>query len=161
MVAPAITIETDGVKGIKLGLQALAHPKLPFLQDTIEQAARILGGEVRARAIGGIKQTVRAGYVRNKGPQILATVSVTHAGARSAEFGRQHYYRGFKGNNRPGSPRTAGSMKRGQKFVSRGQAEKPFVGVRRGDAAIAAANAKVEELMANAILAEWEKTHGA
>lgn len=153
----ALSIETDGVKGIKLGLQALSHPKLPFLEDTIEQAAHIFSGEIRSRAKGGIKGKVKGGYVRHKGGQILATVTVTHPGARSMEFGRQRYYRKFKGNNRPGSKRKKGSMKAGQAFTSKGQRERVFVGIRRGDAAIAASQARVEELMANAILAEWER----
>lgn len=154
----ALSIDTTGAKGIKLGLQALAHPKLPFLEETIGQAAKIFSGEIRSRARGGIAQKVKGGYARHKGAQLMATVSVSHPGGRSMEFGRIHYYRKFKGNNRPGSPRPKGSMKQGQKFsVARGQRERVFIGIRKGDAAIGAAQPRVEELFANAILAEWER----
>lgn len=153
-----LRIDTTGANGIRLGLKVLAHPKLPFLHDTMEQAARIFGNEIQARAPGGIARKVRAGYVREKSGQILATVSVSHPGGRSREFGRVHYYKGFKGNNRPGSKRAKGAMKRGQVFkATRGQREKVFIGIRRGDAAIGASEARVTELMNNAILAEWER----
>lgn len=156
----AVDIRIEGDRGIKLGLEALAHPKMPFLEDTLRQAAQIFGDEVRKRAPGGIKKTVRAGYVRSKGNMILATVSVSHPGGRPLELGRHVYYRGFHGNNRPGSPRAKGSMKRGRAFQSfPGERAKPYIGIRKGDAAIAASQERVTQLFNEAVLAEWEKTH--
>jgi len=155
--SPQTTIVTKGAEGIKLSLKSLADPRLPFLEETMGEAAKILGGEIRTRAPGGIKAKVKAGYARHKGALLLATASVSHPGARPMELGRTTYYRGFKGNNRPGSPRPKGSMKRGHAFTSRGQRERVYIGIRRGDAAVAAAEPQIEELFSNAILAEWER----
>lgn len=157
---PQTTVVTSGAEGIKLSLKSLADPRLPFLEETMGEAARILAGEIRVRAPGGIKATVRGGYARHKGALLLATASVSHPGGRPMELGRTKYYRGFKGNNRPGSPRAKGSMKAGQEFHAKGQAERTYIGIRRGDAAVAAAEPQVEELFAKAILAEWERKQG-
>ena len=123
-------------------------------------AAKILAVEIRARARGGIKAKVRGGYARHKGNLLLATASVSHPGGRPMEFGRTTYYRGFKGNNRPGSPRAKGSMKRGRAFTTRGQRERVYIGIKRGDAAVGAAEPQIEELFSKAILAEWERKQG-
>lgn len=158
--SPQTTVVTKGAEGIKLSLQSLADPRLPFLEETMGEAAKILAGEIRSRAPGGIKAKVKGGYARHKGALLLATASVSHPGGRPMELGRTTYYRGFKGNNRPGSPRAKGSMKRGQAFTSHGQAERVYIGIRRGDAAVAAAEPQIEELFNNAILAEWERKQG-
>lgn len=154
-------IERHGARELQLKLAAFANPKLPFLESTMRQAADIFTSEIRQRAVGGIKAKAKGGYVRHKGGQILATVTVTHPGARSAEFGRTTYYGGFKGNNRPGSKRARGSMKQGYELPHvRGQAERVFVGIRRGDAAIAASQARVEKLFVDAVMAAWEQKQG-
>lgn len=154
-----VQVRTAGILGVKLGLSALLNPKLPFLEPVMVKSARILADEVRARAKGGIRASVRGGYFRRVGAQLHATVSVSHPGSRSMEFGRQRYYRGMVGNNRPGSKRERGSVKRtGRKFISpRGQASRPFIGIKHGDAAIGASKVRIEELLAAEILAEWER----
>lgn len=159
--SPETTIVTKGAEGIKLSLKAISDPRLPFLEDTMREAAQILAKEIRVRAPGGIKATVKGGYARHKGALLLATASVSHPGGRPMELGRLTYYRGFKGNNRPGSKRARGSMKKGQAFQpSHGQKPHVYIGIRRGDAAVAAADPQIDELFANAILAEWELTKG-
>jgi hypothetical protein len=99
--------------------------------------------------------------VRGKGGQLRAVVTMKHPGARSMEFGRFNYYRGFQGNNRNGAKRGKGSVKgSGHKFQvlkGRGQSPKPFLGVIEGGHAIGAVKDDVEQLLTAAIRAEWNR----
>ncbi len=67
------------------------------------------------------------------------------------------------GNNRPGSKRAKGSMKRQWRFrvpEGEGQRARPYLGVIKGDAAIGAVKDEVEDLLTKAIRDEWDRITG-
>jgi len=67
------------------------------------------------------------------------------------EFGRQYYYRGYKGR----------AVKSGQRFkVAGGQRPQPYVGVINGDHAIGAVKGYARERLTEAINQEWERIGG-
>jgi hypothetical protein len=65
------------------------------------------------------------------------------------------------GNNRPGSKRAKGIMKRQEKFRgSPGQRARPYLGVIKGNAAIGAVTDDVTHLLSQAIRDEWDRITG-
>lgn len=62
------------------------------------------------------------------------------------------------GNNRPGSKRKKGVMKRQFRFrAAAGQKPKPYLGVVKGNAAIGAVQDQVREKLETAIRKEWDR----
>lgn len=144
---------------LKRALKTLGERDAPFLAEAMERAGQIVNEEVARRAPGSMAGKVTFGGVKGVGGNVRALGYVTHPGAKSMEFGRRFYYRGFAGNNRQSSPR--GSMKSGTRFESpRGQKARPFIGIVNGDAAMAAAKPKVVPLILAGISATWDDLGG-
>ena len=145
-------IEVRGAKSLHKALQILQETDAPFLREALETSGNLLRSEAAQRAPAGIAQTVAFVGVKGKGAQLRALIRVKHPGGKSMEFGRQYYYRGYRGRQ----------MKMtGQRFkAAKGQKAKPYLGIIKGDAAIAAARDKVETLILDAFEKEWIRIAG-
>jgi len=152
MAAVKIGIEVKGAKAIGRALKVLGETDAPFLKKALEESGELLEGATRSRAPGSMAQKVAFTRVTGKGATMRATVVVRHGGAKSMEFGRLYYYRGYTGR----------SMKAtGQRFrSSKGQKAKPFVGVMKGDQAMGAVKPQVKAKIEAAITKEWERIAG-
>lgn len=150
--AVKIGIEVKGAKAIGRAFKLLGETDPPFLREALTEGGQLLEGATRSRAPGGMAQKVDFVGVKGKGAQLKATVVVRHGGAKSMEFGRLYYYRGFRGR----------AMKStGQRFRSgRGQKAKPFVGIITGGQALGQVEAKVKDLITTAFEKEWERIAG-
>lgn len=144
-------IEIDGVTNLKRALRVLAEPDAPFLRSALEESGQLLRAAAARRAPGRIAAAVRFTGVKGKGAGLRATIDVRHPGARSMEFGREMYYRGFTGRQQKAT---------GRKFrvgPGRGQPARPYLGVIKGNAAIAEVEDRVRQLLAEAFEREWER----
>lgn len=154
-----IAIPDKEVTKLKRALKLLGETDAEYLRDAMDKAGEIITEEVARRAPGSMRGRVAFGGVKGVGGNVRAVGQVTHPGAKSMEFGRVFYYRGFQGNNRPGSPRT--SMKSGTKFrAARGQRAKPFIGIVNGDQAMAAARPRVVPVILAGIAKQWDDIGG-
>ena len=87
--------------------------------------------------------------VRGKGAAISALIHVNHPGAKSAEFGRKFYYRGFTGRDQKAT---------GQRFKpAGGQKAKPFAGIIKGDQAIGSVRNDARQRIGKAIEQEFRR----
>lgn len=150
--AVKIGIEVKGAKTLGRALKVLGETDAPFLREALTEAGQLLEAATRGRAPGSMAQKVDFVGVKGKGATLKATVVVRHAGAKSMEFGRVNYYRGF----------TDRRMKvTGQRFKSsRGQKPKPFVGIIAGGQALGQVEPKAKELIIGAFAKEWQRIAG-
>ena len=161
-------VEITGATQLKRAFKVLGEKDAPFLREALIEAGHILEREAESRAPGGIARGVSFAGVKGVGGTLRAVVSIKHPGARSMEFGRIWYYRqagngvSGMGNNRPGSKRGKGSVKaKAVKVrVSPGQKARPYLGVKDGNAAIAASKSRVVALLNDAFEREWERIGG-
>ena len=161
------SVQIDGAGTLQKALRVLAEPDAPFLREGLEKAGHVLAGEASSRAPGGIARSVSFVGIKGNASNLRAVVSIKHAGARSMEFGRVWYYRKAErkgpagiGNNRPGSKRGRGSMKKQWRFrvpAGHGQQARPYLGIINGGGAIGASQDKVREILSDAIEREWNR----
>jgi len=150
--AVKIGIEVTGAKAISRALKVLGETDAPFLREAMEDSGRLLEGATRSRAPGSMAQKTDFTKVSGKGATLRATVVVRHAGAKSMEFGRLNYYRGFTDRRMKAT---------GQRFKSsKGQKAKPFVGIIKGGQALAAVEPQVRQKIEAAIEKEWDRIAG-
>src|SRR3990167_808178 len=90
-------IEVRGATSLHKALQILGETDAPFLREALETSGQLLRAEAAQRAPAGIAQTVASVGVKGKGAQLRALIRVKHPGGKSMEFGRQYYYRGYRG----------------------------------------------------------------
>lgn len=145
-------IELNGARQLNRALKALGETDAPFLREALEESGELLRKAAARRWPGSSGGRVRFAGVRGgKGHTLRAVVAMDHPGARSMEFGRFNYYRGFRGRAVKAT---------GQRFAvpaGRGQKPRPFLGIVHGDAAIAEVKEDVGRLLGAAINAEWER----
>lgn len=143
-------VQVEGAGALKRALSVLGETEAPFLRVALEDSGQLLEDAATRRARGGIGRGVMFTGVKGKGSGLRATVRVKHPGARSMEFGRFNYYQGYTGR----------SVKSGRKFqvpAGRGQKPRPFLGIVKGDAAIAEVKGPIEEKLKRAISGEWDR----
>lgn len=148
-----LKFEVDGqsLKRLNGALKALAADDAPYLKGAMEDIGRRLVSEARGYAVGGIAGSLQFKGLSKSKLNVKALGLAAHPGAKSQEFGRSYYYRGFKRGGK-------GSQKSGTKFKSSpGQAAKPFVGVKTGGQAMAATRGFARTRLAEAIDAEWNR----
>lgn len=103
------------------------------------------------------RHSAEGGATRAKNIQKFLTYSTDDRARRSAFKNLAAIGAGI-GNNRPGSKRAKGSMKRQFRFRSdRGQKAKPYLGVIHGNAAIGAVKDQVERKLTDAVRKEWDR----
>jgi len=147
--AATVSIEVHGVKSLTRVLKALAEDDAPFLRKALEEAGALLEREIESRAPGSMPATVTFRGVTGSAPRLRASIRVKHPGAKSMEFGRSWYYRDFMGRAQKAT---------GQRFrASPGQRPKPFIGIIKGDAAVGAVRPRLEQIINEAIEAEWHR----
>ena len=148
MASARIDIRLEGANRLKRAMRLLSEAEAPFLKAALEESGELLAGEAEGRGPGRIGRSVSFVGVRGTGGALRSLSRATHPGARSMEFGRTTYYRGFTGRN----------QKSGTKFkAARGQKARPFAGIKNGNAALGAVKPRVEALLSEAIAAEWER----
>lgn len=147
-----IGIEVSGAKALGRALRLLGETDPPFLREALDEAGHLLEGATRSRAPGGMARTVDFVGVKGKGATLKATVVVRHAGAKSMEFGRLYYYRGFTGRSQKAT---------GQRFRSgKGQKARPFVGIMDSGHAMGAVKDDARRLIETAFEKEWDRIAG-
>lgn len=149
MAASTISIAVEGDKQIKRALKALGETEAPFLKGALDKGGRMLGQAAEGRVHHSIAASMQYAGVKGVGGALRAVGTFKHPGARSMEFGRTYYYRGFTGRRQKA---TGHKVK-----VSGGQKARPFVGIKRGDAAIGQVREPVQRLIREAIDAEWTR----
>lgn len=158
-----LRIEMDGksVTRLKHALEVLGESEAPFLREALDDVGQKFAGEIRQRAPGSMASKVDYVGVRGEGVALRASGWDRHPGAKSMEFGRKLYWHGGHGNNRPGSMRRKGSLKKGaSKGPSRsgpGQAARPFIGIIGNTQAIAAVQPYARARLRVAINREWTR----
>ena len=148
-----LRVELDGksVTRLNRALKALGETDAPFIRAALDDIGPRFAGAIKSRAKGGIAAGVQTKGVKGSGGALRFAGVVKHPGSRSMEFGRQYYYRGYKGR----------AVKSGQRFkVAGGQRPQPYVGVINGDHAIGAVKGYARERLTEAINQEWERIGG-
>lgn len=144
-----LSIKVEGANRLKRAMRLLSEAEAPFLKAALEEGGELLADEAGGRGPGRIGQSVSFVGVRGAGGALRALSRATHPGARSMEFGRTTYYRGFTGRQQKAT---------GTRFkAARGQKARPFVGIKRSDAAIGATRPRIAALLSEAIAAEWAR----
>lgn len=150
MAAPSLRIELEGVTELQRALKVLSDPDLPFLRPALERSGQLLAAE-GARRAGKIGGAVDFDGLKGKTVgTVRAVVRVKHPAGTSFEFGRTHYYRGYKGRD----------QRSGQKVkVAGGMKPRPFLGIKyeRASGAIAATREPIEGMLSAAFSAEWDR----
>lgn len=143
-----IGIEVKGAKALTRALKTLGETEAPFLRQALDDSGTMLEQATRSRAPGGIASKVNFTGVKGKGGALRSVVVVKHGGAKAMEFGRRNYYRGFTNRKQKAT---------GQKFTSKGQQAKPFMGVRAGNQAIGAVRDDITNRLNRAFEDEWTR----
>lgn len=155
---PVVRLELDpkSLRRLRAALAILDDDEKGPIHEAMHRIGLRLSDEVRSRAPGSMGSKVEFLGVRHQGTTLRAAGLLDHPGAKSMEFGRSWWYDQMKGNNRPGSKRQKGA--RGHKFPSSpGQPERPFVGIKNLDHAIAAVHPYAVEQINTSVTEAWEK----
>ena len=143
-------IETSGVADVTRAMRILAETDAPFVRAALGKSGELLRNAAIKHTHPSIASKLEFVGVQGKAGSLRAVVRTKHAGARSREFGRKWYYRGYNGR----------AMKSGQRFKvaeGRGQKAQPFLGVIKGDKAVADVKPEVERLLTQAFEDEFER----
>lgn len=143
-------VELDGKTASRLNsaLKALGETDAPFLRAALDDVGARYLNEIRARAKGSLKGGARARGVTGQANTLKFSGFVGHPAAKALEFGRQYYYRGYKGR----------AQKTGQRFKSSpGMRAQPYVGIKNKDQATGATSPYARERLTEAIAQEWER----
>lgn len=154
-----LQIEEGELKRVRKQLRALGTDS-PEIRGAFERAVDdVLIPALRSAAPGSMGRKIKRGAVSRAsgGTAPRVTLNIRHPGAASYEFGRQIWYRGWKGRARgKGSVRALG----GRPFRSRrGQPERPWIGI-KGGGALAAARPALIEAVERGIEQTWERLGG-
>lgn len=169
-----VGFDVEGVAPLSRALRVLQEKELPFLTAALEESGKDLRGAAASRAKGGIGQAVEFAGVKGNGVGVRATIAIKHPGAKSMEFGRKYWYRGFSVAKRKStreatfrtkdgkaSARIKAGMVRASKgtlFEAKpGQPARPFLGIIKGGGAIGAVEERVKARLSAAIDAEWNR----
>lgn len=147
MARAAFAIETEGFNAMRRKLKALDELDAPEMASSLDKIARLTDSEVSSRAPGSMGGKVATRPAKKLGATITFG-TVKHPGAKSMEFGRTTYYRGYTGR----------AQKSGQSFKANpGQKARPFVGIKRGDQAMGRLVEPVRRELASGVAAVWAR----
>lgn len=146
------TVELTGVTRLRNALSLLGETDAPYLRTALEWASHRFIAAAARRAPGSIGRSITLAGVQPSARYVAqAKIVVKHPGAAPMEFGRQYYYRGYKGR----AMRATGYRFRVP--PGRGQKARPYLGVVNKDAAIGEVQDDIEKMLMDAIEAEWER----
>lgn len=146
-------IDVEGVTELSRALRVLAEPDAPYLREALAESGRELEHAAERRTHPSIASTIDFAGVKGTRAGLRAVVRIKHPGGRSMEFGRQFYYRDFTGRQQRAT---------GRRFRSSpGQRAKPYLGIVKGDAAIAETAGSIAKRLGAAIEREWERIGAA
>lgn len=145
-------IRVEGLKAVQNGLRELGVTDTPYLRKALENI-----GNVLAIAMEAVKpySSYKVGRPRvlGKAPALRVSVGIEHPGARSMEFGRIYYYRGYTGRAMRAT---------GYKIASEpGQKARPFLGIISGPSVVETIRPYAEPLIIAALQTEWERASRA
>lgn len=141
-----VTVRIEGLQTVQRALKEMGGDA-PFLRAALERIGEKLAGAVRA-VVPYPSYKVGAPKVKGKSPALRVVVPVDHPGARSMEFGRSYYYRGYSGR----------AMKSGYKFKSSpGQMARPYLGIVKGNSVAESVRGYAEGEMLKAYEQEWDR----
>lgn len=145
-------LDEAALENLQAAFSRISARELRFLQDALASAGETLEGNIRTRApFPAIAAGVRRGRVSATSNGISYWGKIAHPAARSAEFGRVLYWRGYK----------RGKVKRGRgskgvPFASSpGFVARPYVGIIRNDHAIGATKPELLRQISRAIDLEF------
>ena len=145
------SIQIEGLTLMKKRLRALEELDSPEITEALARIDRRTAAEVANRAPGSMSGKVTTKPAKKLGATI-ETGRVKHPNARSTEFGRVYYYRGYKGHN----------QKSGERFkvgAGHGQKARPFVGIKKKDAAIGALAEPIARELVAGVTATWKRAN--
>lgn len=140
-------VRITGLKEVQAALREMGGDA-PYLRKALEEIGEDLAEEMQAVAPFPSFKVERP-KVLGKSPALRVSVGIGHPGARSREFGRKYYYRGFQGR----------AMKAtGYKFKSSpGQEARPYLGVVSGPSVAEKIRPTAEERLVDAYEREWDR----
>lgn len=149
-----IEVDQKSLRQLTGALKALGESNAPYLREALDDAGQRFTSEVRRRARGGIAAKVRGKGVTGKGTALRFRGVVAHPGARSEEFGRVWYWRGYRGRAMSATGR------RFRVGAGKGQKARPYLGVMKGDAAIGATVLFARQRILRGVDDEWSRIGG-
>lgn len=142
-------IQVEGQKELSRALRVLQEKEAPFLKAALEDGAMLLRDAARRHAKPSIAASIEFVGVRGRAGAIRAIVNTKHPAGRSHEFGRVWYYRGYSGRRMRAT---------GQPFRSeRGQKPEPYLGIVKGNGAVADTQDEIKRGIERAFVLEWER----
>lgn len=144
----SVNVSIEGLKEIRAAYRIMESADAPYLRKGIEKGTDILARSIQAGVPFPSFKVVNRG-VKGKGLALRGVIDIAHKGARSMEFGRTWYYRGFTGRAQKAT---------GFKFKvsSGGQQARPFLGIISGGGAVDKVRGQVEDAVQKAMIEEWE-----
>lgn len=146
-------ITVEGLPQLRRAFKALEEfDDLPYARAALERVQDMAVREINQRAPGSLKGKATGYAIKGEGTSMKAPVRVAHPAAKSTEFGREWWYRGFTGR---------AQKRTGKRFKSSpGLPARPFIGIKAGGHAIGAIAPKAAEIMAEALAKEWQRLAG-
>lgn len=148
---PSWGVQTEGVADVQRALRVLAETDAPFVRAALTRSGFMLRAAAARYAKGSIASKIEFTGIKGKGGALRAIVQTNHPGARSHEFGRIWFYEGYTGR----AVKKTG--RRVRRDAPRGQRPEPFLGIIKGDRAIADVKEPVTELLTQAFVDEFER----
>lgn len=145
-------IQITGLKAAQDGLRAMNVQSVPIIDDALTDIGNVLAigmDAVKPHASFKVGKPKLAGKPHAR----RVTVPLSHPGARSMEFGRTWYWRGYTGRN----------AKAGYKFqpASGGQKARPYLGVIAGASVAQSIRPYAETRLVDAYIRQFEASHAA
>lgn len=140
-------VRIEGLKAVQAGLKALQVDDAPFVRGALMEIGGLLAGVMRT-AVPHESFKVGEPNVLGGANNLRVQVPVAHPGARSYEFGRKWYYRGYRGR----------AVRSGTKFVATpGQIARPYLHIVKGPSVAERIRPQAEGLLLKAYQEEWAK----
>lgn len=147
MARAAFAIETEGFTAMRRRFAAMEELDAPEIRVRLDRIAALAHAEVSSAAPSSMAGKVITKPAKKLGGSITVG-EVRHPGAKTMEFGRTNYYRGYTGRN----------QKSGTKFKSSpGQKPRPFVGIKKGDHAMGRLVEPVRNELIAGIVDVWNR----
>lgn len=145
-------IRITGLKAAQDGLRAMNVQSVPIIDGALTDIGNVLAigmDAVKPHASFKVGKPKLAGKPHAR----RVTVPLAHPGARSMEFGRKWYWRGYPGRN----------AKAGYKFqpASGGQKARPYLGVIAGASVAQSIRPYAEKKLVDAYIRQFEASHAA
>lgn len=147
-------VEVTGKNRLGRALALLGDGDAPFLRKALDESGKLFEHLERSGAPRHIVGSIAFVGVTGAGANQKAIITAKAPDARRQEFGRAGKPYRTRGSAR--GKRATYNLKAAG-YTYKGSKERPYIGVKRQDHAIAAAKPQITEKLTNAIHAEWER----